>query len=392
MKLLFLIRGLHLGGAERQLATLARALRHRGHQVEVAVFYAGGTLEEEVRAGGVPVHDLEKRGRWDVLGALVRLGRLVRSRRPDAVLAYMNLANLYSAGLRWLAPGVPVVWGIRSAMEDLRAYDWMSTLGSGLEVLAARAPDVIVANSEAARRHAVGRGMSERKLLVIPNGIDCEAFRPDPAGRERVRRGWGVPAGAPLVGMIARLDPVKGHPTFLRAAALLAAAREDVRFVCVGDGRPEYRSELFRLAGELGLGARLTWAGPCKADAAIHGALDVSVLSSDDGESFPNVIAEAMACGVPCVATDSGDASWIIGDTGVAVPPKDPAALAAGVSGLLARSGAQRAGDARRARDRVVREFSVPTLVSRTEAMLKALRAEADPFGSAPDRRRAPAP
>lgn len=392
MNVLFLVRGLHLGGAERQLATLARALRRRGHQAEVAVFYAGGSLEEEVRAEGIAVHDLGKRARWDALGALIRLGRLVRSRRPDAVLAYMNLANLYSAALRWIAPGIPVVWGIRSAMSDFRAYDWTSSLGSGLEVLASRAPAAIVANSEAARRQCVGRGMDGRRLLVIPNGIDCEAFRPDPAGRERVRRGWGVPAGAPLVGTIARLDPVKGHPTFLRAAALLAAAREDVRFVCVGDGPPEYRSELSRLAGELGLGARLTWAGPCKADAALHGALDVSVLSSDAGESFPNVIAEAMACGVPCVATDSGDASRIVGDTGVVVAPGDPAALAAGISGLLARSAGQRAEDARRARDRVIREFSVEALVSRTESLLEALRAQADPFGSDPDRRRAPSP
>jgi glycosyltransferase involved in cell wall biosynthesis len=230
--------------------------------------------------------------------------------------------------------------------------------------------DAVIANSHAARREAVARGVDGSKIAVIPNGIDCDRFRPDPAGGERLRAEWGIGRGTPVVGMVARLDPVKNHAVFLRSASRVAISCRDVKFVCVGDGQRSYREKVEQLGRELGLGARLTWVGGLKATRAVYSALDVAVLSSDS-ESFPNVVAEAMACGRPVVATDTGAMLAIVGDAGAVVPPRDPAALAHGVLELLRRT--RTAGDelSGRARARIQEQFSVDALVNRTELALE---------------------
>jgi glycosyltransferase involved in cell wall biosynthesis len=373
--ILFLVRGLQVGGAERQLVALARGLHRAGHRVGVAVFYRGGGFEEDLRAEGIPIHDLAKRGRWSAAPAYARLVQLVRSERPDIIHAYMNLANLYSAALKPLFPTVKVVWGVRSALRDLSAYAYglASRIAPGLERLASPLADAIVANSSSARRQAIASGLEGRKIVVIPNGIDCDLFRPDREGRAQMRAAWGIPSEATLVGMVARLDPVKGHPTLLRAFAAVARARPELRFVCVGDGERGYRERLERLASELGLVSRMAWVRDARATSAVYSALDVSVLSSDAGESFPNVVGEAMACGVPCVVSDSGDAAAIVGDTGVVVPPRDPAALSAGILNILDRLERSRAALSSGARDRIERNYSIEQLVTRTARALESL-------------------
>jgi glycosyltransferase involved in cell wall biosynthesis len=217
-------------------------------------------------------------------------------------------------------------------------------------------------------------GLPGRKIVVVPNGIDCDAFHPDAEGRARLRAEWSVPPEAPLIGMVARLDPVKGHPTFLRAAARVAASRPGARFVCVGEGQASYRDSLLLLASEVGIADRLVWAGERRVTSAVYNALDVAVLASNAGESFPNVVAEAMACGTPCVVTESGDSPLIVGDTGAVAPPRDPEALARAILSVLERVLSDRTGTSAKARDRVMEEFSVERLVTRTERALELVK------------------
>ena len=374
--ILFLVRGLPVGGAERQLVALARGLHRAGHRVRVAVFYAGGGFEEDLRAEGISIHDLAKRGRWSVAPAFTRLVQLVRLERPDIVHAYMNLANVYSAALKPLFPTVKIVWGVRSALSDLSAYryGWGGRIAAGLERLVSPLADATVANSSSARRHAIASGFGGRKIVVIPNGIDCRV-RHDREGRAQMRASWEIPFEATLVGMVARLDPVKDHPTLLRAFAAVAHTRPELRFVCIGDGELVYRERLERLSSELGLASRLVWVRNTRATSAVYSALDVSVLSSAAGESFPNVVGEAMACGVPCVVSDSGDAGVIVGDTGVVVPTRDPAALAAGILNVLDRLELSRVALSSAARDRIERNYSIEQLVTRTARALESLNA-----------------
>ena len=150
-----------------------------------------------------------------------------------------------------------------------------------------------------------------------------------------------------------------------------------MRFVCVGDGTDGYRDELERLGRSLGLGDRVVWA-PAQSDMrAVYNALDV-FCSSSAGEAFPNVIAEAMACGIPAVVTDVGDSAFILGRPQLVVPPGEPDALAERLAFLLARDDATLAEIRAESRDRIVTHFSVPRLIDSTEeALLQLVRPRA---------------
>lgn len=371
--ILFLARSLHRGGAERQLVVLAKGLAHQGHTVAVAVFFGGGVYEAELAEAGVRIIGLGKKGRWDILAFLSRLVRLLRKERPTVLHSYLGVPNILSTVFKPLLPGTRIVWGVRASNVDLSRYDWLSRLAYWLECRLARFADCIIANSHAGKRYAVENGFPEDKMAVIPNGIDTSYFRFDLEARQRVRSAWGVSENEILVGLAARLDPMKDHPTFLAAASRIARERHNVRFVCVGDGPAAYAEILKQQAAALGLTNQLIWAGARDDMPAVYSALDIVSSSSSYGEGFSNTIAEAMACGVPCVVTNVGDSAWIVGDTGVVVAPSDLGALTHGVLKLLTMPAEQRRALGGQARSRIVAEFSIDNLVQATENVLDDL-------------------
>lgn len=373
MKILFLIRSLEFGGAERQLVGLAGGLKGRGHDVAVAVFYGEGALEKGVRGAGVPVRHLGKKGRWDIAGFIWRLVRHVRRERPDVLYGFLVDSNVLAAALKSLIPGVKVVWGVRASNMDLRRYDWLARAMFRISVRLSRFADLIVFNSTAGMEFHMEQGFPKGKGLVIPNGTDVGRFRPDPESRARVREEWGIGNGKALVGIVGRLDPMKDHPSFLRAAAILASEREDIAFAVVGRGGAEYRRSLENLGEELGLAGRMVWAGEREEMPGVYNALDVAVSSSAFGEGTPNAIAEAMACGVPCVVTAVGDSAALVGDKGIVVRPRDPDALARGIDAMLARVDAEASSFKEGVRKRIESEFRLELLIDRTQAALSAL-------------------
>ncbi len=369
MTFFFLLRCLDPGGAERQLCVLASGLVARGHRIVVAPFYGGGSLAAELRAAGAEVEPLGKGGRWS-FGFLVRLIRLIRRERPAVLHSYLVVPNLVAALLKPLFPSPPVVWGIRASQMNLERFDLMARWSFRLERLAAHLPDLIIYNSYAGRAYHEALGYPPQRAAVVSNGIDTARFRPLPEARRSMRRTWGIPANAPLVGLPARLDPVKGHDVFLRAVAVLAVTRPDVRFVCIGGGDVGLGVCLRRQAESLGVAERVIWTGHCDDMPAAYAALDLACLPSL-GEGFPNVVAEAMACGVPCVVSAVGDAADLVRGIGVTVPPSDAEALAAGLADLLLRAGDP---DLRAAgRRRIVENYGSAVLAERTLDALRPL-------------------
>ena len=367
MKILLLCRSLGVGGTERQIVILAQGLSRQGYEVAVAVFYADGSLEKELHESGIPVFDLRKSGRWDVLFFFLRVVRVVWKLKPDVVYGFLGTPNILTAFLKPLFPKTRMVWGIRASNVDLDRYDWLSRLSYRIECRLSRFANLIICNSRAGLVYAATNGFPKEKMTVIPNGIDTERFKPDAAARQRIRAAWGVAENEILIGLVARLDPIKDHPTFLRAAALLARERSDVRFVCVGDGPESYQAECHRLASELGLDGRLIWAGACHDMPAVCNALDIASSSSSYGEGFSNTIAEAMACGVPCVVTDVGDSALIVDGAGEIVPPAMPDALCEGFRVMLGRLGP----DIREAaRASIVDRFTDDVLTTNTVGVL----------------------
>lgn len=371
MRVLFLIRSLTQGGAERQLATLAAGLVARGHDVDVAVLYGGGALESDLVQAGVRVHPLGKRGPWDLVAPLVRLDAALRRTRPHILHSYLDVANVVAALARLRHRRLCVVWGLRASDLDLAHYGLGWRIGFRLEQMLSGIPHVTLVNSEAGRRYRREHGFRGR-LLVVPNGIDTDWFCPDVAGRARSRAAWGW-GDAPVVGHVARVDPMKDHETFLRAAAVVQRHVPRAYWVSVGDAAPAARQELERLAADLGLEGRVVWLGPQRDMASLYPAFDVLVSSSAFGEGFPNVLGEAMASGVPCVATDVGDSAHIVAETGTIVPPRNPAALAEGILAMLKLAPEERAKLGEAARHRIVTMYGERMLIDRTEDILASL-------------------
>lgn len=370
LRIFFLIRDLNLGGAQRQLVLLANGLVARGHAVAVAVFYGGGELEGDLR--GVEFLDLGKRGRWDLAGFFHRLAAAARRFRPDVLHGYLGTANLLTVALRPLIPGVHVVWGLRASELELRRYDPAWRFSSRLEGLCSPLADRIVANSRAGLAAATRRGFPRERLVHVPNGVDGAVFVPDRERGAALRREWTAGGARTLVGLAGRLDPMKDHETFLHAAALARRERPDLGFVCVGGGWEGPGARLRELGRELGLESALVWAGPRADMPAVYNALDLLCLSSVS-EGFPNVVAEAMSCGLPCVVTDVGDAAGIVGDLGVVTPPRAPKALADGLLALVGHLEREGGALRERVRARVLERFGVEALVERTETLLREL-------------------
>lgn len=377
MRILLSIPSLALGGAERQYAELARGLSARGHEVLCAVLGQGGPLESEL--GGARLVLLEKRSRLDNPRMALRLAGLLRSFRPHAHYAFLSTPCVLGALLKTLFPATRLVMGVRATPVDHADYSCgragalLHRLESGLSPLA----DLVICNSEAGRAHAVSRGMAPDKLRVVPNGIDTARCRPDRALGLPLREEWGAAPHVPLIGLVARLDPMKDHANFLKAAALVAGSRPEARFVCVGGGPEGYARELRQAAESLGLAdkmaGRLVWAGARGDMPRVYNALDLFCLSSAYGEGFPNVLGEAMACGVPCASTDVGDAALVVGETGAVAPRRDPEALARAMLVQLERLEREGEGLRRACRARIVENFSVERMVERTEALLLGL-------------------
>jgi glycosyltransferase involved in cell wall biosynthesis len=370
IKILLLARSLDRGGSERQLVQLALALDKRVFEVTVLTLYAGGGLEKELEGTAVRYVSLGKRGRWDLLGFFIRLARQLWLLRPCVIHGYLDIANLLALLAKPFPRGPSIIWGARASKRDLSHYDWLRRLAYELERRLSRFADRIIVNSEAGRAHLVQRGFPPEKLVLVQNGIDTDYFRPDREAGAKVRREWSIAPGEILIGIVGRLDPVKDHRTFLRAAATLSEERPHVRFVCVGSvGGERYALELRELASELSLDERIYWAGMRSDMRGVYNALDICV-SSSESEGFSNAIAEAMACGVPCVVTDVGDSVKIVGDTGFVTPPLDPTALA---QTLIRCLESDRHALGARARLRIEQNWSVKLLAAKTERVVMAL-------------------
>jgi glycosyltransferase involved in cell wall biosynthesis len=380
LKILFLARQLNIGGAERQLVILANELASRGHDVVIASYYPGGALSEKLDSGRVRLISLGKRSRWDLFSLYIKVWRLVKQERPDVLHGWMHTQNIVATSIQVFFPKIKLFWCIRSSdlemVQDLveRFEVWLQSRLSGV-------PDCVVVNSMAGLEHGVTSGIPREKMLFIPNGIDTNVFYPDESEGKRVRADWGISESAKIIGKIARFDPIKNHPAFLKAAARIAAERPDVYFVCVGHGRETYVRELKEMTKSLGLADRLQWIEARPDVRAVYNAIDV-FCSASYSEGFPNVIGEAMACGRHCVITDVGDSKLVVGTTGISVPSNDVDALTEGLRQKLASPERLNL----RARQRILENFTVAHLGDLTEHALersiRSGRRNAAPLGA----------
>lgn len=358
MLIVHLITGLQYGGAETQLAQLVvNADKHRFRHVVVSLLEGGG-IASELKAAGIEVISLGmKRSVPSALG-VVRLIRLLRRLKPNILHCWLYHACLMGSVCGRMAGTSSVIWGLRSANPGLKQYRWLTR--AVVRICAKLSPgvDCIVVNSEKSRVVHVEMGYAAEKMRTIQNGLDDRRFCANPEARREVREELGIASNALVVGMMAGYRPAKDHATFLRAARLIRKRHGDVRFLLAGEGISFDNAALAELIRENELKQSTHLLGTRRDVERVIAALDVACLSSWS-ESFPNAIAEAMACEVPCVVTDVGDSAHIVGDTGIVVAAQSPEALADGCCRLLELRAQGRKELGARARSRIEENFGV---------------------------------
>mgnify|MGYP000873626436 CR=1 FL=1 len=362
-KILYVITHLWVGGAEATLTRLVTAERKIADEITVVALRPGGPHADRMRAGGVNVVELNFGSLFGVPAGLYRLARLIARTRPEIVQGWMyhgDLAALVGLALSGRRRATRLGWAIRGSDIDFSRYSLQLRLVVKACALLSRQPDLITANSAAGLKVHLGYGYRPRRAEIIPNGIDTRRFRPDPDLRAAVRRELGIPAEAIVLAHVARVNPMKDHQVFLAAMAELP----DLQALLIGADTEHLPPQ----PNTLRLGRR-------DDVERLLPAADFVVSSSAFGEGFSNALAEGMACGLPAISTDVGDAAIIVGDTGAIVPPRDPQALASAIRELASEERNTYGDRSRRARARIVEQFSLERSVARWSESYAALLA-----------------
>ena len=360
LNIVHVITGLQTGGAEMMLYKLqSEVSEDQNVRSQVVSLLPEGPIGERIRELGVPVTTLDMpRGAltWD---GLRRLYGLLRREQPNIVQTWMYHADLIGGIVARMAGVDHIVWNIRSSTldpdRDKRTTIWTAKICA---YLSSWLPDRIVTCAREAGRVHAELGYDASKMVVVPNGFDTEQYRPDEQRRAQIRDELNVQNKA-VVGLVARYHPQKDHRTFVCAAARLVERVPHAHFVLCGTDVTWENQELVCWIEEHGLRNSFSLLGSRDDVASIMTAFDVAVLSSATGEAFPNVVGEAMACGVPCVVTRVGDSAEIIGDTGIAVPTESPVEFADACEKILSQSVDERKELGQKARDRVERLYSL---------------------------------
>lgn len=366
IRVLHVITSLNVGGAERSLASVIHALRD-GYAHAVVSLGELGRIGEQLRKDGVTVLPLRLGAHGSMLSAIPRVSKLMRTFRPTIFQGWMYHGNVAA----WLASkltrkNVPVLSNIRHSLYDLADEKprtrWVIRMNRRLSA----GLSAVIYNSVLSRTQHERFGFGGYSQ-VIANGFDVGRWMPDRNARQAVRQELGIGNGSKVVGHFARFHPIKDHETFIRASEVVLASLPEIHIVLAGAG---VDAQNFRLLEQISAHhrRRVHLLGERSDIERLMSAIDVFCLSSRS-EAFPNVLGEAMACGVPCVATDVGDCKEIIGATGIVVRPYDPGALASALIELLSKDDSAMASLRSAARDRVRVHFSLEAMAKRFHAL-----------------------
>ena len=368
LKVLHIITGLNPGGAETMLLKLLERLNRARFEPRVISLTTLGKFGPRIAALGIPVEALRLKPNLPNPLMFFRLLTRIRSLKPEVVQTWMYHADFFGGLAARLAGVSAVAWGIRNSNLDRDK----TNLRTRLVVLACAAashwlPKRILSCSKGALQVHAFLGYAEKKMCVVPNGFDLSRFRVDAEARQKIRAELDIANDAPVVGVMGRFDPQKNHVGFFQAAGLLHRKLPQVQFILAGLGIDESNEPLMRAIRQADVLSNTHLLGLRDDMQNLMATLDVLVSFSTYGEAFPNVLGEAMACGVPCVATDVGDSAYIVGNTGSIVAINDIVGLMRAVETLLDSPMEKRAALGERARERVAANFEIGQVVHQYE-------------------------
>ena len=355
------ITGLGRGGAESALFRLLSIEPNPG-RVRVVSLGDDGVFGARLRKAGIEVTCLGVSPRFPSPFKFFRLVRLLREWKPRVAQTWMYHADLFG-GLAARLAGIPVCWGLRQSELSARLNTTSTRVAARLCAALSRSlPARVVSCSQLAVESHRAFGYTAR-FVVIPNGLDVAAWNPEPEQRAAMRRQLNLREDEFVFAHAARAHPQKDHANLARAFSQLHARAGSARLLLCGAGLAE--SDAYQQALPFSPTARAGLMALGERDdlAQLWQAADAFVLSSS-GEAFPNVVVEAMACRLPCVVTDVGDAREIVGDTGLVVPAGDSQALAEAMHAVMKLPARERMALGEAARERVATRYTLERMAA----------------------------
>jgi len=374
MKVLHCITGLSGDGAQRMLLRLAIALKHRGCDQRIVNLGSSGPLAEQFESEGISVESLKMDSGFSAAAAsLGRLRRIIEASSPDIVQGWMYHANMLVLAAQTLSRRrSPVVWNIRRGLDDYRELQFTTRVLIKASAYHSGQPSAIIYCSPDSRRQHEDVGFKSDHGVMIENGFEIERFKPSMRARQQFRGSLGIHEKQIVIGVVGRFNVAKGHRYLFEAFELVAREERDVTLVCVGRDMLRSNNELCGMIKESPFKSRIELLGEHDRLEDVYPGFDI-YCSSSIGEGFPNAIAEAMSCGVPCVVTDTGASRDIVDGVGSVVPTRSSSALAEALINMVRKVVTQRQSLAKQSRQRIVDRFSLDIIAGRYEAVYRAV-------------------
>ncbi len=373
IKVVHLITGLGLGGAERQLIRLVNHSNVEKFSHIVVSMQDEGFLKNELDQKRIKLYTLNMRKSNINLGALFRLIKILKNEKPFLLQTWLYHADFLGFIAAKLAKVPNIVWNIRCSNMEMKHYAFLTRVIMKICSYLSCFTDGIIVNSHIGLRLHQKYGYNPKLWKWIPNGFEVNKFKPNMEFRSAIRQKLLLSDMDFVVGMIARFDPMKDHVTFLKAASALAKTVPNIKFLLVGKNIDDSNSVLIKTIEAQNLKGKILLLGVHQKINELLCALDLLVSSSSFGEGFPNVLGEAMASGVPCIATDVGDSRIILENAGKIVPPNDVSALVNAIEWILNMSSNERALLGQLGRERIVKNYALSNMLENYQQFYELL-------------------
>ena len=367
------ITGLRRAGAETMLAKLLEVMDAERFRQTVVVLKDKGELGARIEQTGAQVIPLNMTGVFDLPRVVWQMRAFLKKAKPHIVQTWLYHADFVGTLAAQAVSGSRLIWNVRCSNMNFQDYNPTTRMICSLLARMSAVPDLVICNSLTGQKAHSELGYHPRAWRILPNGFDTERFRPDAERAAAFRKSLEVDASTPLIGLPARLDPMKDQDSFLNAAVLLAKHIPEARFVLIGRGLSSDNAEILERIAARGLDGRVHLLGERSDMETVMAGLDIVTLCSAYGEGFPNVLGEALSCGALCVATDVGDSALIVGPHGRIIPPRRAEDLAAAWHEILALGPEIRKKMGIQARRHVIEHYSLPAIGKAYENLYAAV-------------------
>jgi len=360
IKIAHIITSLNTGGAEIVLSNLIGRMDEHKYESIVISLSNIGTIGKNIQKSGVSVYSINmKSGRMSLKG-FIQLIKILRESKVDIVQTWL----IHSALLGGLASKIsnyntPIIWSLFQTNLDKDKNKWYTLLTIRIcGLLSYILPVLIITDSQKAKEVHSNLGFHSRIFKNIPNGFDLETYKPNLASRVNILNELSLNQDNILVGLFARFDILKNHKGFIESTCFIKNEFHNVHFILVGSGIDKFNKTIKYWIKQTKNEDNFHLLGERKDIPTLMASLDI-LVSPSHGESFPLIVGEAMSCGVPCLVTDVGDCSWMVGDTGIVVKPGSNEELSKGLKKILDLCVEDRKILGFKARQRIEEKFTI---------------------------------